>query len=237
MITADYRSYFENGKKLCEGKLVEGDPIGTWKFYDVAGTMINEVKFPGIKDTIQNQKPITGYFTNGKLRCKGTVNDWESGYDCSTHQDKTNFDIKYTDAWTYDGIQILKSGTGKGIFQDENGNRIFSGEYLNYKEEGLWKYYDRNQKLHATGKYKNGIKDGLWYYGDLENLNFEDGACFDANDKDAQKKFQQNQKELKLKTELYKDGNLIEEHNFETDLNKEIEYRKRRRHYYHGGHF
>ncbi|MBC7861704.1 MAG: hypothetical protein IAF38_01945, partial [Bacteroidia bacterium] len=221
LVDGIYKSYFENGKILCEGKLSKGVPSGTWKFYNVAGNLINEVNF------INNSKSgmlITGYFNNGKLRCKGFVLNWETGYDCSTHQDKTKFEIDYKEAWSFDGTQILSKGNGGGIFMDENGSRIFSGEFVNNSKNGLWKYYDPNGKLNESGKYKMDVKDGLWFYGDLENLNFEDGACYDENNAYAKKMFQQNQQKLKLRTELYKDGSLIEHYDFETDLNKEREY-------------
>lgn len=222
-VNAQYSAYFENGKTLCAGMLKDGLPAGIWKFYNVAGTLINEVVFE------DNRTSITGYFNNGKLRCKGTVKNWSSGYDCSTHQDKTLFEISYTDAWNYSGEQILKDGTGKGVFQDENGSRLIAGEMSNYRENGIWKYYDPNGKLNATGKFVNGHKEGLWFYGDLENLNFEDAACFDPNDSLAQHKFRYNQKVVNLTTELYVNGQLRQTYHFNSDLNKEQEYRPKRR--------
>jgi antitoxin component YwqK of YwqJK toxin-antitoxin module len=225
---ASYKAFYENGKTLCEGEIVKGFPNGQWKFYNVQGVLINEVIFadtsflsPGDYEAKKYYASITGYFNNGKIRCKGFVREWESGYDCSTYTDKTKFAIFYTDAWTYEGTQVIKNGTGKGIISDENGIKISSGELVNYKEEGVWKYFDPNQKLNETGKYISGSKDGLWYSGDLENLNFEDAACFDANNKSAQQALDYSKKVIKLTTELYRNGALMDSQTFETDLNTE----------------
>ncbi|MBC7864134.1 MAG: hypothetical protein IAF38_14250 [Bacteroidia bacterium] len=228
---ATYTTFFENGKILCNGNIIGGFPKEKWSFYNVAGTLTNEVHFKdtviglaGEKDSAAFVGKITGYFNNGKIRCRGFVYTWTSGYDCSTHQDKTAFEIFYTDAWDYEGKQILKSGNGNGIIYDENGNKIADGEYVNFKRNGLWKFYDPSQKLNETGKYVNGNKDGLWFEGDLENMNFEDGACFDQENKEARKSFEYAKRELNYSVILYKNGDLITTETFETNLNKTKEY-------------
>jgi antitoxin component YwqK of YwqJK toxin-antitoxin module len=224
---ASYKSFYENGNVLCEGKISEGKPAGNWKFYNVAGTLINEVVF---KDTSilfagsvlpkQFAGTITGYFNNGEKRCTGYVLSWETGYDCTVHQDKTKFSIVVENAWTFEGKQVMINGTGAGTLYDENGSKISTGQLISYKPEGIWKFYDPNQKINATGKFINGEKDGLWYSGDLENLNFEDGACFDPADKAAKQKIEYNKSVLRFRTEIYRNGTLLESENFESDLNK-----------------
>jgi antitoxin component YwqK of YwqJK toxin-antitoxin module len=224
-------SYFENGKILSQGKFVNGKPAGTWKFYNIAGTLVNQVDFSdslmllaGDKDSTRIKGRVTGYFNNGKKRVTGFVTWWTSGYDCSTHQDKTKFTVIVKDAWTFEGKQVIANGNGAGTQYDENGNRISDGQLVNYKPHGIWKYFDPNQKLNETGKYENGLKQGLWFSGDLENLNFEDAACFNADDKEAQKKFEYSKNQLKFYTELYKDGKMISSQRYDTNLNKEREY-------------
>jgi hypothetical protein len=55
----------------------------------------------------------------------------------------------------------------------------------------------------------------------LESINFEDGACFDMNDVNAKKVFEQNRKELSIRKVIYKDGRRISSQVFNSDLNKE----------------
>jgi antitoxin component YwqK of YwqJK toxin-antitoxin module len=226
-LSGRFAAYFENGKTLCEGKIEEGKADRTWKFYNVAGTLINEVNF---KDTIilfPNGKgikkfigTIKGFYNDGARRFTGFISAWESGYDCATHQDKTRFTITYVNSWNPSGEQIMKNGNGKGFLYDENGIKSAEGELSDYREEGVWKYFDPNQKLNETGRYVRGEKDGLWYLGDLENLNFNDAACFDANDPVAKKFFEYNKKQIKVSAELYKSGVLMDSETYETDLNK-----------------
>ncbi|MBC7861839.1 MAG: hypothetical protein IAF38_02620, partial [Bacteroidia bacterium] len=224
---ASCRSFYENGKILYEGKILKGKPSGNWKFYNVAGVLINEVTFKDTSilfegDVLPKQflGTLTGYFNNGKKRCTAYVYEWESGYDCTVHQDKTKFKVVFENTWAFEGKQVMKNGNGKGIIYDENGSKISEGQLLSYKPEGVWKFYDPNQKINATGKFISGEKEGLWYSGDLENLNFEDGACFDPADKAAKQKIEYNKSVLKFRTEIYRNGVLLESENFESDLNK-----------------
>jgi antitoxin component YwqK of YwqJK toxin-antitoxin module len=230
---ASYKSYYENGTVLCEGQIKAGAPCGTWKFYNIQGQIINEVNFadtsivlPGDKDSSFFIGTLTGYFNNGKKRCTGYVTEFANEYDCASQQDRVDFKLVYLNAFTYSGNEWLKNGTGKGIIYDENGLKLAEGELKDFHEQGVWKYYDRGQKLNQTGRFVNGVKDGLWYKGDLEKLNFEDNACFDPSDADAQKEFEYLKKSLEFETTLYRNG--VEEIrvSFEVNENKEIEYRE-----------
>ncbi|MFL5753776.1 MAG: toxin-antitoxin system YwqK family antitoxin [Bacteroidia bacterium] len=231
IFTADYTNYYEDGKLLSKGMLENGAPKGKWEFYNTNNTAINEVFFrdtsialPGTSDTVEIIGYINGYYHNGKPRLKGYLRDYTAGYSCSLHQDMTTFDYYISDYWTIDGKQTCSNGNGGVIVYNEGAQRVSQGMVKQYREEGLWKYYDPDQKLNEIGKYVSGSREGVWYKGDLEGINFEDNACFDQNDSLAMKELAYSKKVLRFEKKIYRDGRVEKSETFETDQNKEREY-------------
>ena len=50
----------------------------------------------------------------------------------------------------------------------ENGNTYLTGELVNDKKQGTWKYYFENGKVQAIEKYSNGRPVGIWKYYDAK---------------------------------------------------------------------
>lgn len=226
-IEAQYRSYYDNGQLLAEGNIVAGNPQGEWKFYNVNGTLVHQIvfadsviKLPGAEKGVDVSGMYTGYYSNGKVRAKGYLKDMELNYDCFTKQDKPDLDFYVLDFYDITGKQTVMNGTGYYNKYDENGVRISTGQLKNCVEDSVWKYYTPEQKLTEIGMFVDGKRDGVWYEGDLEGINFEDGACFDMNDTYAVKAYERKRKELEFTKIYYRKGIVEKRTNFRSDMNK-----------------
>jgi antitoxin component YwqK of YwqJK toxin-antitoxin module len=186
---ADYVSYYESGDTLSYGKVVNNKPVGVWKFYNNNRTLINLVEFKDSllwytavdstkKKSIGN---ITSYYNSGRIRCMGFLTGFSMSYNCSEHQDMTNFDIYYSDFFDPFGKQTCSKGNGEFIVYNEKAMKTAEAKQVSFRKTGAWKYFDENLKLHEVGIFENDLKQGVWYKGDLEGLNFEDNACFFKN--------------------------------------------------------
>lgn len=226
-IDGSYTSYYDNGQVLAEGAIELGYPARDWKFYNINGTLVHQVNFvdtfivlPG--DTGKNEISglYTGYYSNGKLRCKGYLKDLELSYDCFTRQDKPALDFYVLDFYDFSGRQTVSNGSGYLVKYDENGLKMASGKLVNCIEDSVWKYYTPEQKLTETGNYIKGEKDGIWYEGDLEGINFEDGACFNPNDEYEMKSYERSRKDLRIEKIYYIKGSIQKSASFNSNLNK-----------------
>ena len=171
----------------------------------------------------------TGFYSTGAKRCNGYIKNLDLSYDCFTKQDKADLDFYSLNYFDINGKQLLKNGNGFFIKYDANGLRVSSGKLINCLEDSLWKYYTPEQKLNEIGHYVDFEKDGVWYEGDLEGVNFEDGACFDMTDKAEVKEFISKQKDLRIVKIIYRNGVSIERIRFDSNLNKTYESRQRGR--------
>lgn len=226
-IETQYRSYYDNGQLLAVGNIVAGNPQGEWKFYNVNGTLVHQIvfadsviKLPGAEKGVDISGMYTGYYSNGKLRAKGYLKDIELNYDCFTKQDKPDLDFYVIDFYDITGKQTIVNGSGYYNKYDENGLRISTGMLNNCIEDSVWKYYTPEQKLTEIGMFIDGKRDGIWYEGDLEGINFEDGACFDMNDAYAVKAYERKRKELEFTKIYYRKGIVEKRTHFRSDMNK-----------------
>lgn len=224
---AEYRSYYENGQLLAEGKIARGYPGGDWKFYNINGTLVHQINFtdttillPGAVKSIEVSGFYTGYYGNGKLRCRGYLDNISLSYDCFVKQDKPDLDFYVMDFYDIEGRQLVSGGNGYLVKYDENGLRMAAGKLVNCREDSLWKYYTPEQKLTKIGNYVHQKKDGVWYDGDLEGINFEDGACFDQNNAYEMEEYKRKRKELKINKTVYVNGMPGKRTSFSSDLNK-----------------
>jgi antitoxin component YwqK of YwqJK toxin-antitoxin module len=232
-----FKNYYESGQLLSEGEVKDGALYGPWKFYSINGVMIHEVNFqdtmivlPNNSDTVEISGYYIGYYTNGKKRCDGYIKDLEVSYDCFSKQDKPDLDFYALNFFDINGKQTLNNGNGYFIKYEANGLRVAAGKLVNCQEDSLWRAYSPEQKLIEIGNFVNNEKDGVWYEGDLEGVNFEDGACFDMNNTEEVNAFNQKRKELSIRKTIYRNGNVIDSQHFESNLNKIYKPKRRRPH-------
>lgn len=226
-IDGNYTSYYDNGQTLAEGAIELGYPAGDWKFYNINGTMVHQVNFvdtfivlPGDTGKKEISGLYTGYYSNGKLRCKGYLKDLELSYDCFTRQDKPALDFYVLEFYDFSGRLTVSNGSGYLVKYDENGVKMASGKLVSCVEDSVWRYFTPEQKLTETGTYVKGEKDGIWYEGDLEGINFEDGACFNPNDEYEMKSYERKRKELRITKTYYINGSIQKSSSFDSNLNK-----------------
>lgn len=226
-IDGSYTSYYDNGQVLAEGAIELGYPARDWKFYNINGTLVHQVNFvdtfivlPGDTGKKEISGLYTGYYSNGKLRCKGYLKDLELSYDCFTRQDKPALDFYVLEFYDFSGRQTVSNGSGYLLKYDENGLKLASGKLVNCIEDSVWKYFTPEQKLTETGTYVKGEKDGIWYEGDLEGINFEDGACFNPNDEYEMKSYERSRKDLRIEKTYYIKGSIQKSSSFNSNLNK-----------------
>ena len=236
-IQGSFKNYYDSGQLLSEGNIKDGALDGPWKFYSINGVIIHEVNFqdtiiilPNNADTVEISGFYKGYYTNGNKRCDGYIKDLEVSYDCFSKQDKPDLDFYALNFFDINGKQTLKNGNGYFIKYEANGLRVAAGKLVNCQEDSLWRYYTPEQKLNEIGNYVKNEKDGVWYEGDLEGINFEDGACFDMNNTEEVKAFNEKRNELSIRKTIYRDGNVIVSQHFESNLNKNFKPRRRRGH-------
>ncbi len=228
LINGHYKNYYDNGQVLSEGTIAHGNLEGPWRFYAINGALVHDVVFtdttivlPNNSDTAAITGFYKGFYTNGNKRCEGYLSDIDLDYDCFTKQDKAN--VKYYTLTFFDinGKQTIKNGNGFYYRYDDKGLPLETGKLINCKRDSLWKFYNPDKRLEAIGNYKLDKKDGIWYEGDLEGINFEDGACFDLTDKNAKKMFETMSKKISVVKIIYKDGNRISSQLFKSDLNRD----------------
>ncbi|MBS1637778.1 MAG: hypothetical protein JST26_17820 [Bacteroidetes bacterium] len=222
-----YKSYYNNGQLYCQGRIENMKPSGTWDFYNETGALIHHVAFrdssfhlPGDTSLVKSLGVLTGYFYNGKPRCRAFITSIDVSYDCNTKNDLSAFETVLIDSYDFFGKDNCVNGSGPVKSYNENGLLKASGHLENYIKTGIWKYYDPNQKLYMMGKYVNNQMDGVWFEGDLEGLNYEDAACIDPNNPYAVKQYQKSLKELKIIKRIYKNGELIDSDEHYIDMNR-----------------
>ncbi len=235
--SGSFKSYYDNGQKLAEGPISKGAFAGNWKFYSINGQLLHNVAFYDSSvvfragDSTRIKGAYTGFYSNGNKRCKGYITNIDLSYDCFTKQDKAEPDFFVIDFFDNNGKQTIKNGSGYFIKYDPNGLRRAAGKLVNSLPDSLWRYYTPEQKLDEIGFYKDDEKDGVWYSGDLEGINFEDGACFDMNNPAEVKAYEEKRKDLNINRSIYRDGKRISYVNFKSNLSKVYKPRS-----HHGNH-
>ncbi len=236
-VNGSFTNYYENGQKLAEGTIANGKLSNAWKFYSITGALLHDVRFKdsivvfkGSTDSVDIHGFYTGYYANGKKRCTGYLSSVDLNYDCFTKQDKVDPDFHVIDFFDMNGKQTVLNGNGYFVKYDHDGLKMSAGRTINFQKDSLWRYYTPDQKLNGIGFYANDEKDGVWYEGDLEGINFEDGACFDMNNPAEVKAYEQKRKDLNITRSIYKNGSRISYVNFRSNLSKT--YKPRNRHHH-----
>jgi antitoxin component YwqK of YwqJK toxin-antitoxin module len=72
--------------------------------------------------------------------------------------------FRYARRLSEDGTRWIRHG--RFVAYHESGGIASEGEYLDGKEEGVWRDYHPNGKVAAEGRYVAGKEEGAWRYFD-----------------------------------------------------------------------
>jgi antitoxin component YwqK of YwqJK toxin-antitoxin module len=162
------------------------------------------------------------YYPNGSFKCSGYFKVYEIEYDCE-HKISFPFpELKVLEYKSESGEDEVKNGTGYLRFVDLHGVLRYEGMLKSGMETGTWKIYSSGGSLQSIGNFVEGKKEGRWLSGDLTGLHLETNSCFDLNDPIVLEYIKTSSKRLKLKEEVYENGELLYEKEFSVDLNEPI---------------
>jgi len=74
--------------------------------------------------------------------------------------------FRYSRRMNADGTQWIRHG--RFAAYDESGSVKSEGEYVDGKEEGVWRDYHPNGTLAAEGRYEAGKEEGPWRFFDKD---------------------------------------------------------------------
>ena len=70
--------------------------------------------------------------------------------------------LRYARRLSADGTQWIRHG--RFVAYHESGQVKSEGEYVDGKEEGVWRDYHANGRLAAEGVYETGKEEGVWRF-------------------------------------------------------------------------
>jgi antitoxin component YwqK of YwqJK toxin-antitoxin module len=74
--------------------------------------------------------------------------------------------FRYARRKNADGTQWIRHGRFVAYY--ESGAVKREGEYVDGKEEGLWRAYHANGQVAAEGRYSAGKEEGMWHFFDAD---------------------------------------------------------------------
>ncbi len=187
----------ESGKLVSQGPYQDNTPVGTHRFYDDEGNIIDGKIYndrgillaEGIVDAEgKRQGDWKDYYASGKVKAVGLYNDnrktgnWKYFFENGSIEQTGNYiNGKLSGVWTWyfeNGMlwreEEYLNGRLEGLYTEynENGDVIARGEYFDGEKEGEW-FYDVGDHR-EEGKFVTGLRDGTWkYFYENGNLNFE----------------------------------------------------------------
>lgn len=186
-----FNSYFTDGKIAQTGPVKNGKKIGSWKvFYD-----------------------------NGKLQSEGKFDEeeifvidkfWDDAGNLiieSGEGSVTNFAIEND---LYQEGKLSK-GYREGLWHTYNANSalLMEANYKSGRFDGTFKKYFPSGVLNIEGYYNNDKQSGIWYWY-YENGQLESSINFASGKKNGIQEFY-NELGVKIREEVYEEGELIEE--------------------------
>ena len=128
--------YDQNKNKVSEGKVVNKQFDGLWKYFHQASQSImttenySKGKFEGVR---------TVYYMSGKIA-------EEMSYKNNL---KNGLYKKYTEKQVVLEESIFKNDkyNGLAIFRDSNGNIASTGQFVNGKKSGMWQFFDKGKLI------------------------------------------------------------------------------------------
>jgi antitoxin component YwqK of YwqJK toxin-antitoxin module len=135
--------YHQSSHKVSEGKLVNKQFEGEWKYYHLASSVVM---------TIENYK-------NGKLEGLRSV-FYPSGKIAEETQYKNNLKDGIYKKYAENGIvleeTVYKANeyNGPAIFREADGTIVSQGKFANGKKVGVWQFFEKGKLLKETNMSK-----------------------------------------------------------------------------------
>lgn len=183
--------YYPNGKIKTVASYKDGIPEGIRREYTEDGSILMAYVFSDGKilgQGIMNERGIREgewieYYPDGQQKAAGEYNSgkrvgaWKFYYPDGTLEQEGNYDDDglLTGQWKWyypsgalhrEEFYLNGLADGFSVEYAEIGVIVAAGDYIEGKEEGLWKYELDNARV--EGSYRNGLRSGLWtsYYPD-----------------------------------------------------------------------
>ena len=182
------KSYYPNGKLICEGFLNDKVQVGDWTFYYKNGSVFSKGRFDnsGVPTGIWKE-----FYESGKIKYEAISSQ---GNSLSLRDD----DLKILNYWKKDGTQLVIKGKGILTTYFDNGNIKHTSHWQDNLKNGILKEFYESGSFKSEKTYKDGVSDGEG------KLLFENGniAC---------KYFYQKGKPIGEWNEWYENGQKMEE--------------------------
>lgn len=126
----------EKGKKLSEGKEVNKQREGEWKFYDPNTNKLISTE-PYVNGKIQGVRKV--FFADGKIAEEVTyVNGVKEG----TYKQYTEKGLVLEES-TYKNDKLH----GPATFRDGHGDIVSKGQFADNKKTGKWQFFEKGKKV------------------------------------------------------------------------------------------
>ena len=222
-----WRYFYPNNRKLSELYYIDGY-YGNHLRNEQYGQKRTKEKVPlSIISEVGLNGKCMFWYENGQL------------LKVQNYKDGKRFENGVYKEWDYNGDvkleQEFQDGRAQGLYREWYNNLlIIEGQYLDYKKDGLWKYWNREGSLELEANWLNGKKNGLWKYwnreAELNNLLIQleenwlndkkHGNCFAYNyvlseaEVDAQSHADFIKGNLETNKKIYHNGKLISFENY-----------------------
>lgn len=178
------RDYFDNGKAKSSVNVINGKKEGALKEFDASGNITagklyrnNKLVGEGITDETGMQQGLWKYFyDDGSIRSEGKYKDgkkteeWKFFFNDNSIQQigKYENDLPVSEwKWYFRNGKLRREetfikGKEEGLSSEYNDSlkRIATGNYVEGKKDGVWKY--NNGEYVAEGEYRDGNLSGEW---------------------------------------------------------------------------
>jgi len=184
--TGDWEFFYASGKLEQRGKYdKKGRTQGVWKWYYESGALLREELYVNGK----REGQLTDYDEQGKIILQGNFieNKMEGPwvYETPDYKEYGNYINDERDSlWKsfymptknkrYEGRFLNDDPVGiHTMYFDENGKRMYQGNYVSGMKDGDWRYYDELGNNYLTITYKNDIE--IKWQGEKIRPTYEEG--------------------------------------------------------------
>lgn len=182
--------FFENGRKLSEGKYLNDKEDSFWTYWHENGQIESVGKYVnGLR-----QEKWTYWHENGQKQSEGLYVDnkaedkWNYWFDTGEKKSEGLYlHGKKDGTWRYyyktgniESVEKYTNGNLNSISSYfDNGSCMYEGNCINGQSEGEWKYWNIDGRVFLKGKFSNNLQVGEWirYFpnGEYMKIYFENG--------------------------------------------------------------